>query len=124
MPQINLHVTPEFEEALEALVRGKGLASKSQAIRYAVQEATAPYLAAPRRDFSVLKVLHPKRSGGTRGTRISRRSENCCVGTAACRRARATSAPDPHLVRDQRNLFLLRKAPFEGPHVLEAHQLR
>ncbi len=57
MPQINLHVTPEFEQALEALVRGRGLASKSEAIRHAVQEAAAPYLAAPRRDFSLLQGL-------------------------------------------------------------------
>lgn len=57
MPQINLHVTPDFEEALDALVKGKHLPSKSEAIRYAVQEAAAPYLAVPRRDFSLLEGL-------------------------------------------------------------------
>ncbi len=63
MPQINLHVTPEFEQALEALVRGRGLASKSEAIRYAVQEAAAPYLAAPRRDLSLLQGLLGRHAG-------------------------------------------------------------
>ncbi|WP_187272307.1 ribbon-helix-helix domain-containing protein [Zeimonas arvi] len=57
MPQINLHVTPDFEAALDALVKGKHLPSKSEAIRYAVQEAAAPYLAVPRRDFSLLEGL-------------------------------------------------------------------
>lgn len=57
MAQINLHVTPEFEEALEALMRARRLRSKSEAIRYAVQEAAAPYRTAPARDFSVLQGL-------------------------------------------------------------------
>ncbi|MBN9462527.1 MAG: hypothetical protein J0H00_15060 [Burkholderiales bacterium] len=63
MPQINLHATPEFEHALEALMRGRKLTSKSEAIRCAVQEAAAPYLAAPRRDFSLLQGLIGRRSG-------------------------------------------------------------
>ena len=57
MAQINLHVTPDFEQALDALMQGKKLTSKSEAIRYAVRETAAPYLAAPRRDFSVLEGL-------------------------------------------------------------------
>ena len=57
MAQINLHVTAEFEQALEALMQGKRLASKSEAIRYAIREAAAPYLSGPRRDFSVLEGL-------------------------------------------------------------------
>lgn len=57
MTQINLHVTPDFEEALEALMRGRALRSKSEAIRHAVQEAAAPYLAVPPRDFSLLQGL-------------------------------------------------------------------
>ncbi|NLD67788.1 MAG: hypothetical protein GX644_03135 [Limnobacter sp.] len=57
MAQINLHITPDFERALEALMQGKKIASKSEAIRYAVRETAAPYLAAPRRDFSVLEGL-------------------------------------------------------------------
>lgn len=57
MAQINLHVTPDFEEALEALMRGRALRSKSEAIRHAVQEAAAPYLAVPPRDFSLLQGL-------------------------------------------------------------------
>lgn len=62
MAQLNLHVTPEFEEALEAFRQGRQLASKSEAIRLAVREAAAPYLAGPQRDFSLLEGLldaHP-----------------------------------------------------------------
>jgi len=61
MAQINLHVTPDFEEALEALMRARALPSKSEAIRYAVREAAAPYLAVPPRDFSLLQGLLRKR---------------------------------------------------------------
>jgi Arc/MetJ-type ribon-helix-helix transcriptional regulator len=57
MAQLNLHVTPEFEEALEAFRQGRQLASKSEAIRLAVREAAAPYLAGPERDFSLLEGL-------------------------------------------------------------------
>lgn len=39
MAQINVHVTPEFEQALGRLVRLRGLRSKSEAIRSAVLEA-------------------------------------------------------------------------------------
>lgn len=66
MAQINLHVTDEFEEALEALMRARKLRTKSEAIRYAVREAAAPYRAAPTRDFSVLQGLlrrHPSTKG-------------------------------------------------------------
>lgn len=38
-------------------MRARRLRSKSEAIRYAVQEAAAPYRAAPARDFSVLQGL-------------------------------------------------------------------
>ncbi|HWS75743.1 MAG TPA: ribbon-helix-helix protein, CopG family [Quisquiliibacterium sp.] len=59
MAQINLHVTAEFEASLEALMRHRGLRSKSEAIRLAVQEAAAPYRAAAPRDFSLLERLLP-----------------------------------------------------------------
>lgn len=39
MPQINLHLTPEFEEALAELMRLRHIRTKSDAIRLAVQEA-------------------------------------------------------------------------------------
>jgi Arc/MetJ-type ribon-helix-helix transcriptional regulator len=39
MAQVNVHVTPEFDEALGRLVRLRGLRSKSEAIRWAVVEA-------------------------------------------------------------------------------------
>jgi Arc/MetJ-type ribon-helix-helix transcriptional regulator len=57
MAQINLHVGADFEASLEALMRGRGLRSKSEAIRLAVQEAAARYQAPPRRDFSQLQGL-------------------------------------------------------------------
>jgi Arc/MetJ-type ribon-helix-helix transcriptional regulator len=38
MAQLNVHVTPEFEEALARLVRLRKLASKSEAVRVAVRE--------------------------------------------------------------------------------------
>ena len=71
MAQINLHVTPEFEQALDALMQGKKLTSKSEAIRYAVRETAAPYLAAPRRDFSVLEGLI-ERNAAKRDKKIRR----------------------------------------------------
>lgn len=39
MPQLNVHVSPPFEEALERLMRLRGIRSKSEAIRIAVKEA-------------------------------------------------------------------------------------
>jgi Arc/MetJ-type ribon-helix-helix transcriptional regulator len=44
MPQLNLHVTPEFEAELDALMKGRGLRSKSEAVRLAIHEAAAPFL--------------------------------------------------------------------------------
>lgn len=38
MAQLNVHVTPEFEEALMRLVRLRKLGSKSEAVRVAVRE--------------------------------------------------------------------------------------
>ncbi|GAA4409538.1 ribbon-helix-helix protein, CopG family [Quisquiliibacterium transsilvanicum] len=64
MPQINLHVSAEFEASLEALMRHRGLRSKSEAIRLAVQEAAAPYRAALPRDFSLLENLLPQAAPG------------------------------------------------------------
>jgi hypothetical protein len=39
--QLNINVTPEFERALERLMRLRSIASKSEAVRVAVQEAAA-----------------------------------------------------------------------------------
>jgi hypothetical protein len=39
MAQINLHTTPEFEADLAALMKARGIKSKSEAIRLAVHEA-------------------------------------------------------------------------------------
>lgn len=66
MAQINLHVTPEFEEALDALITGRGLASKSEAIRLAVREAAAPYQVPPRRDLGLLEGLLRNAAGRQR----------------------------------------------------------
>lgn len=39
--QLNLHVTPEFERALKRLMRLRGIESKSEAVRLAVEETAA-----------------------------------------------------------------------------------
>lgn len=44
MAQINFHTTPEFEQALAALMKARGLKSRSEAIRAAVLEAAKPLL--------------------------------------------------------------------------------
>jgi hypothetical protein len=41
MGQLNMQVTPEFERALSELMRRRRIATKSEAIRVAVQEALA-----------------------------------------------------------------------------------
>ena len=41
MGQLNMHVTPEFDEALTELMRRRHVATKSEAIRVAVLEAVA-----------------------------------------------------------------------------------
>ena len=55
MAQINLHTTPDFEADLEALMRARGIRTKSEAIRVAVKEA-APKREAkrPRGDLTSL----------------------------------------------------------------------
>lgn len=63
MAQVNLHVTEEFAAALEALMRGRGLRSKSEAIRLAVREAAAPYRADPPHDLSLLTGLLARHQG-------------------------------------------------------------
>ena len=42
MAQMNLVVTPAFEAALERLMRRRGFASKSEALRTVVEEAAGP----------------------------------------------------------------------------------
>lgn len=37
--QLNIHVTPAFERALKRFMRLRGLSSKSEAVRIAVQDA-------------------------------------------------------------------------------------
>lgn len=87
MPQINLHVTTEFEASLEALMRHRGLRSKSEAIRLAVQEAAAPYRAAAPRDFSLLESLLPEAARGpapmaTLEAEIDREMDAALAGSA------------------------------------------
>lgn len=87
MPQINLHVTSEFEASLEALMRHRGLRSKSEAIRLAVQEAAAPYRAAAPRDFSLLESLLPESARGptpmaTLEAEIDREMDAALAGSA------------------------------------------
>lgn len=52
MPQMNLHLTPQFEEDLRRLQRLRGVPSKSEVVRMAVRETLERELhAAPRADF-------------------------------------------------------------------------
>jgi hypothetical protein len=39
MPQLNIHLTPEFEQTLSEYMRLRGLRTKSDAVRLAIQEA-------------------------------------------------------------------------------------
>ena len=39
MAQLNIHLTPRFEKALRTLMRRRGLKTKSEAVRLAVEEA-------------------------------------------------------------------------------------
>lgn len=41
MPQLNLHTTDSFEQALARFMRARGLTNKSEAVRIAVEEAAA-----------------------------------------------------------------------------------
>lgn len=53
--QININVSPEFERALQRLMRLRGIASKSEAIRVAVFEAAERERSRKRKpDFSGL----------------------------------------------------------------------
>jgi Arc/MetJ-type ribon-helix-helix transcriptional regulator len=54
MAQVNLHTTPEFEADLDTLMKGRGLRSKSEAIRLAVHEAAEPFRAERGHDLSAL----------------------------------------------------------------------
>lgn len=51
MSQINLHTTPAFERALAKLMKLRGLRSKSEAIRAAVEEAAQRAARRPSADF-------------------------------------------------------------------------
>ena len=42
MAQMNLIVTPAFEAALERLMRRRGFATKSEAVRVVIEEAAGP----------------------------------------------------------------------------------
>ena len=43
MGQMNMRVTPEFDQALAELMRRRHIAHKSEAIRLAVEEAVASF---------------------------------------------------------------------------------
>lgn len=101
MPQINLHVTPEFEQALDALVRGRHLPSKSEAIRYAVQEAAAPYLAAPKRDYSLLQGLLKRKPGDEKRRRPMSAFEHE-IDVGMDRALRAPNGPSPRKGKGRR----------------------
>jgi Arc/MetJ-type ribon-helix-helix transcriptional regulator len=71
MAQVNLHTTPEFEEDLAALIKGRGLRSKSEAIRLAVREAAAAYKPVPKHDLSALIGFVDRLPGGRQDSRSS-----------------------------------------------------
>ena len=55
MPQMNLHITKEFDEELERLMRVRRLRSRSEAVRTAIHEALVRALAQTAIvDFSAL----------------------------------------------------------------------
>jgi Arc/MetJ-type ribon-helix-helix transcriptional regulator len=60
MAQINFHTTPEFEKALAALMKARGLKSRSEAIRAAVQETAEPLLKRRRNIEAVRGLLAPR----------------------------------------------------------------
>lgn len=64
MAQVNFHTTPDFEKALAALMKARGLKSRSEAIRTAVQEAAEPYIAESKRDVDAVHGLLKKYLGG------------------------------------------------------------
>ena len=72
MAQINFHTTPEFEKALAALMKARGLKTRSEAIRVAVQEAAEPYVAGPKRDIDAVRGLLKGYLGGRAPTLDSR----------------------------------------------------
>ncbi len=68
MSQINLHVSPQFAADLEALMKARGLKSKSEAIRVAVHELAAR--AEPRPiDLSPLMGIVDRLAGGRQSTK-------------------------------------------------------
>lgn len=100
MPQINLHVSPEFEASLEALMRHRGLRSKSEAIRLAVQEAAAPYRAAAPRDFSLLEnLLLPSAPGrppmASLEAELDRGMDDALAAVPSAAEAPGSAAPAP-----------------------------
>lgn len=66
MSQLNLHVKPDFDRDLASLMRLRGIATKSEAIRIAVREAAERAQRSTRTDFSGWKgaaldaALNPK----------------------------------------------------------------
>lgn len=57
MRQINLNVTPEFDRDLRLVMKQKGIATKSEAIRQSVHEAAARVGATVKCDFRSLLGL-------------------------------------------------------------------
>ncbi len=56
MPQVNLRVTDAFEEDLFAVMAAMRIASKSQAIRFAIRETAAAFRAHAARKASELNA--------------------------------------------------------------------
>jgi hypothetical protein len=50
MAQLNINLTPEFEQALERLMKRRGISTKSEAVRIAVLEAAERHRVRGRAD--------------------------------------------------------------------------
>ncbi len=58
MAQLNMHLTPEFEDSLATFMRVRGLRTKSEAIRVAVREGLQRALQQTRTtDFAAMRGL-------------------------------------------------------------------
>ncbi|MGE0716865.1 MAG: hypothetical protein AB7P02_15595 [Alphaproteobacteria bacterium] len=71
MATIDLQTTPEMEDAPDALMRGRGLRSRVEAIEVAVREAAQPYQSTAHRNARSLIGLIERLPGQDPTTRSS-----------------------------------------------------
>ena len=71
MSQLNIHMTPAFERALKRLMRTRGIKTKSEAIRLAVQEPLQRPAEHPPVDWKELVGIANKFPGAPRDQWLS-----------------------------------------------------